>query len=204
VLERLGPAALADARVLPLLMRLSESKRAGHRGAAAVGLGGVAAEGAGGEGVTRVVVDRLLELTRDHPWVAGRAIDALGLVRAEAGGVVTRLVELFDEFEEFDPDEAYDGKHARVCRALEAFRADAAPAAARLVEALRGEIDDEQPPLDVLGVLEAIGPGARAAAPVVRELLERMLGRGGDAEEGPVAVACRKALKSLERVPHED
>jgi hypothetical protein len=175
VLAGLGPSARTapevGERVIPTLLRLTHSPHPGHRAAAAHAIGHV---GKGlDDGSLRPLVDRMLELTEDHPWVAGRAIDALGHLAAEPERVVPRLVELFDNFEEFNPDEAYSGRHARVCRALEGIGPAAAPAVGRLVAELRREVPREEAEgsVDLLLALGAIGPAAAAEAlPLLKQL----------------------------------
>jgi hypothetical protein len=86
-----------------------------------------------------------MEMTHDHNWVAGRAIEALGDLHAMPDVVVPRLIELFDTFEEFDPDEAYGGDHARLCRALATFgpaTAQAIPVLERLAASQDDDDDD--------------------------------------------------------------
>lgn len=148
-------------RVIPILLNLSRSCYFGHRGAAAFALGplGILVD----EPTRAAIVDRLLEMTRDHAGVAGRAIDSLGQIAADATRVVPRLAELFDEFEEFDPDT--NSYHERLCRALECFGPAAAPAVPRLVTALEAYPLDDEAPRHLFRVLSAIGPAAASALP---------------------------------------
>ena len=181
VVVRLGPAVrdspVIGERVVPTLLRVTRSPQPGHRAAAAHAIGYV------GKGLDdasiRQLVKRMLEMTEDHPWVAGRAIGALGDLGAEAGRVVPRLVELFDAFPEFDPDENYGGRHARACRALAGFGPAAAPAVPRLVAGLRRELaeDPSEGCPDLVSTLRAIGPAAAEALPLLQQLNAL---RGGD------------------------
>jgi hypothetical protein len=79
--------------------------------------------------------------------------------------------ELFDGFKEFDPDEAYGGRHARVCRALEGF-GPAATAVPRLVAELRRELSEQEAEgsVDLVSALGAIGPAAAPALPLLKQL----------------------------------
>jgi hypothetical protein len=88
--------------------------------------------------------------------------------------VVPVLVDAFDSFEEFDPDQDEDGDCARVCRALDTFGAQAAPIIPRLERYL-----DE-----LLSRTEA----APSAANAVCRLLASL---------GPIASACLPALERL-------
>jgi hypothetical protein len=174
VLAGLGPSARTapevGERVVPTLLRLTHSPHPGHRAAAAYAIGHVGKDL--GDVSIRPLVDRMLEMTEDHPWVAGRAIDALGRLGAEPERVVPRLVELFDGFKEFDPDEAYGGRHARVCRALEGLGPAAATAVPRLVAELRRELSEQEAEgsVDLVSALGAIGPAAAPALPLLKQL----------------------------------
>jgi hypothetical protein len=182
-LARMGPAARAAKEVgptvIPRLFALSRSPLPGHRAAAALALASCASGDS--PDVIHEVVDRLLALTHDHSWVAGRAIDALGTLHAEPQRCVERLVELFDSFTEFDPDMGYHGAHARVCAALEPFGAEAAPALPLVIRELERElaqpIDQQNWPSDLIGLLRAMGPAAASAAPIVRRLCGGVEGR---------------------------
>ncbi|MBI4816635.1 MAG: hypothetical protein HY791_10270 [Deltaproteobacteria bacterium] len=136
--------------VVPCLLRLSTSSRVGQRGAAAFALGPC---GVGGEHEPAVIA-RLIDLTHDHPWVAGRAIDSLALVPAQES-VLKRLGELLFEFEEFDPDEAYLGQHARITRALCAFGARAESAIPDLLKFVAASVEskDEIEPGNIIRAL---------------------------------------------------
>jgi hypothetical protein len=148
-------------RVIPTLLNLSQSCYLGHRGAAAFALGPLGALVDGP--IHTLIVDRLMAMTHDHAGVAGRAIDSLGQIAADAARVVPRLAELFDEFKEFDPDT--NSYHERLCRALECFGPAAAPAVPRLVTALGAYPLDDEAPRHLFRVLAAIGPAASSALP---------------------------------------
>jgi hypothetical protein len=88
----------------------------------------------------------------------------------EPARVVAALIELIDLFDEFDPDQAYDGPHARIWSALKSFGPEAAPAVPKLIEELR--LQPEGSLAIVLETLTAIGTAARPALTVIRELAE--------------------------------
>jgi hypothetical protein len=88
--------------------------------------------------------------------------------------VIPALLEAFDSFEEYDPDETYDGEHERVCEVLVAFGRASAPVATLLTRYLNEWLDRQEQdkiwPKDVFRVLEAIGPAAALALPVLWRL----------------------------------
>lgn len=106
----------------------------------------------------------------------GIAIEALARFQRFAGRVVPTLIDAFDTFEEYDPDQCYHGDHARVCDALAAFGAQAAPVVPRLVRFLDQWWDqpdsDRTWPNDVFRVLAAIGPAAADALSVLTRFHE--------------------------------
>lgn len=181
------------ARLLPAGMALTRSPRPGHRAAGATVVGALSRDAAAPE-VMRAAVERLLELTSDHPWIAGRAIEWLGHVHARPEVVVPRLIELFDAFEEFDPDEGYGGAHTRVGRALARFGSDAAPAVPRLVRELRQLLadDPDTEPADLVEALGAIGPAARDALPDLERLAAARASRAYDEADAALTVAIRR------------
>jgi hypothetical protein len=180
-------------RLLPAGMALTRSPRPGHRAAGATVVGALSRDGATPD-EARAAVERLLELSSDHPWVAGRAIEMLGHLHAMPRVVVPRLIELFDAFEEFDPDEGYGGSHARVCRALARFGADAAAAVPRLARELRQSIaeDADTEPQDLVQALVAIGPAAAEALPDLERLAAARGSRGYDEPDVTLAAAMRR------------
>lgn len=101
----------------------------------------------------------------------GIAIEALVRFQRFADRVIPTLVEAFDTFEEYDPDQSYHGEHARVCDALTPFGAHAAPIVPRLTRFLDEwwELPDSDRtwPDDVFRVLTAIGPPAASALPAL-------------------------------------
>jgi hypothetical protein len=150
-------------------------------------------------------LQRVLELARPRPprWRTyeshsdyrfgevmherGVAIQSLSRFRRFAERVTPTLIDAFDSFEEYDPDWSYGGEHERVCFALRAFGAEAAPAVPRLARYLdewrdRPEEDREWPKA-VFGLLAAIGPPASKALPA----LERLRARQADSVEAPEA-----------------
>ena len=184
VLARMGPAARmvpgVGPTVIPRLLALSRSPMPGQRAAATHAMACCVA-GDDPQAV-RDVLDRLLELTHDHSWVAATAIDALGTLHVEPGRSVARLVELFDSFEEFDSDMGYGGSHARVCDALSAFGAGAAPALPRVMREMESALaartrDSDEWPADLLKVLEAMGPAAAPALPILQRFRDAFDGR---------------------------
>ena len=146
--------------------------------------------------------DRLLRMTRGDRYEVGEAILAtVKLAPLDAGRVVPRLVELFDEFEEFDPDYQYEGRHERVCRALAAYGPLAAPAVPRVMQYLRDALADPEaePPRDAYELLAAVGTAAAAALPVLWQLRRR--GDEPDDEPEPLdpeLIPLDRALLSLD------
>lgn len=107
--------------------------------------------------------------------IRGSAIDALGYFVAFPDRVLPVLIDAIDTFEEFDPDYQYDGDHARVCWTLQRFGSAASPAVPRMVAYLqwwraagRGGEGPEWPRA-MLQALEAIGPAAKDALPLLEE-----------------------------------
>ena len=138
-----------------------------------------------------VAVEPLLRATRGDSYLAGDAILHLrDVAPLEPERVVSRLIELFDDFEEYDPDYSYDGQHERVCHALTTYGPLAAPAVPRIGQYLRLHLDggtDCDWPKDACETIVAIGPGAGALLPMLMEL------RGDDedldAETSPLDAA---------------
>ena len=98
------------------------------------------------------------------------ALRALGTWGSNPERAIPRLIAAFDDYQEFDPDEQYDGSHVVVCAALAAFGPAAAPAVPALIARLErgpGDIDG-----GVVRTLTAIGPAARAALPDLRARLD--------------------------------
>lgn len=178
IFTRLGSAACTQYpdshRVIPLLLRMLDDDHLGRRAAGATALG-ECSEGADSD-LLNLVVDRLLLLSYDHPWVSGRAIDALGRLAVNADKVVPRLVDLFDSFEEFDPDEGYGGSHSRVCRALKGFGEKAASAIPKMSRVLQdvvaGELDDDCS--DILQLAAHLGPAVSALTPELERYAAKM------------------------------
>lgn len=101
----------------------------------------------------------------------GIAIEALVQFQMFANQVTPTLIEAFDSFEEYDPDQSYHGEHARVCDALAAFGADAASIVPRLIKFLDAWWErpdsDRTWPDDIFRLLVAIGPAAARALPAL-------------------------------------
>ena len=120
---------------------------------------------------------RLLTMTRGDQYEAGGAILAMAkLAPHDADRVVPRLIELFDEFEEYDPDYSYEGEHERVCHALAAYGPLATPAAGRVGDYLRQWHDDPADrdfPRDGFRALAAIGPAAAGLLPLLWAIRRR-------------------------------
>jgi hypothetical protein len=101
-------------------------------------------------------------------YIQGMAISALGEVNYPSPEIVIRLGELFDSFEEFDPDMAYEGDKGRVANAVEKQGALAAPLVPQLINHVKdsfGYVD-----ISVVRALGAIGPKAISALPHLKLL----------------------------------
>lgn len=142
----------------------SYSDHPGRRAAGAYALG-TCASGDRAEVVSQVA-ERLLELTAECSWIAGRAAEALGnLARGRtadfaAAGIdadlaVQRLIEMIDTYEEPDDDVFPDD---RLCGALAAFGPAAAAALPRLrkLEKQRAEVDPGEMTQAVTDAIAAI------------------------------------------------
>jgi hypothetical protein len=104
----------------------------------------------------------------------GTAISALHRFPRSADTVVPVLVDAFDNFEEFGRDQEEDGEHARVCRALSAFGAQAVPIIPRLARYL-DEVSLRtdgawSAPNAVCRLVASLGPPAAPCLPALERL----------------------------------
>lgn len=102
------------------------------------------------------------------------AIGALSHSTRSAQRIVPRLIEAFDRFEEYDPDETYRGEHERICEALSKFGKDAAPALRWIEDYLEAWLQkpqaERETPQDVFGLLASIGGEAIGLAPLLQRI----------------------------------
>ena len=140
-------------------------------------------------GISTGTISAFLEVTRsDDPQRVGYAILSLGRIGLEGNRVVPRLIELLDEFEEYDPDFEMYGKNKRVVNALGGFWAEAASAIPALVKRIwmpeqcydKGGklIERLEPDKSVITLLGEFGPQAREALPLLLGVKEEMIRRG--------------------------
>ena len=110
-------------------------------------------------------VNCLLECTYSKDsWIQGPAITALGNLAEQPERVIPRLIELFDEYEEQDPDYMYESDHDRIATALQQFGPAAKAAIGAIVKHLRRK-DPSDGYWDkvLIKALEAMGPEALPA-----------------------------------------
>lgn len=138
-------------------------------------------------GISTATVSAFLELSRsDDPERVGYAIRSLGRIGLEGNRVVPRLIELLDEFQEFDSDFEMYGKSSRVVDALIGFGAEAAAAIPVLVKRIwapeesydkEGKLVEQmEPDQSVITLLGELG--AHEALPLLRGVKEEMIRRG--------------------------
>jgi hypothetical protein len=112
------------------------------------------------------IVSLASDLTYEYDEVMferGVAISAMRYFGEYADECLPVLVEAMVSFEEFDPDETYNGPLERICHVLDAFGEMAAPVAGALASHL--DDDPEQYPTSILRTLGELGPPAREALP---------------------------------------
>lgn len=104
----------------------------------------------------------------------GRAIDACKYFVNWPDETVPVLSQSLGNFEEYDPDNTYNGGNERVCWVLRDFKSQAVSALPRIIELLEAWLtrqqDDGVYPKDLLGVITAMGPVAQAALPVLHKI----------------------------------
>ena len=93
----------------------------------------------------------------------GAALDAIRYLSDYPDECIPILVDTMTTFEEYDPDESFDGSLSRIARVISHFGPQGAAAARPLVSHLRDE--DEQSPNGILRALAAMGPAAQAILP---------------------------------------
>lgn len=138
--------------------------------------------------------ERLVEAIRHgKDCEPGYAIDAIRPEVLAAEIAVPMLIQLFDTFEEFDPDRAEQGEHARLAEALTRYGSSAVAAVPVLIANL-GNADELNKA--VVRCLGAIGPDAYKAAASLAKAAKRV-GIGNLAtDESYVGQAWRKISPS--------
>ncbi len=137
----------------------------------------------GDTAVTSETISLFLEMTRSSEiGQVGTAIDCLGAIGLESERVVPRLVELLDEYEEYDSDWGWSGgEYARIIAALAGHGAAAKAAIPRLAQLIwskpYGESNSREPNEAVIKLLGKLGPEAREALPGLLEMKAKMQGR---------------------------
>lgn len=149
--------------------------------------------------VTSETVTLFLETTRaSENWRVGMAIECLGNMGLASQQVVPRLVELLDEFEEYDSDWGWaGGPHARIISALAKHGAAAKTAIPKLrlliwsvphhsFTSNNPKVKQSYPDAEVIQLLGSFGSEARDALPDLLEMKTELLRRekinGSDTE----------------------
>lgn len=104
----------------------------------------------------------------------GVAISAMHYLRDYADECLPVLIDAMDTFEEFDPDEMYDGPQGRICTVLASFGPKAAPAANAVVSLL--SFDSDEPLTSILEALAEMGPRAHYVIPKLLAFREKYMG----------------------------
>jgi len=180
-LEQMGPRlAGREAEVIELLLERSTYPDG-------IGLSALASVGR----ADRRALERTIEWAKPHPPLIrhellgetnyeydhamgcrGIGLSALGYFTQFPTEVIPVLLEAFEGFEEYDPDETYNGKYCRICESLKKFGPQAVSAVPRIIRYLEEYLQSssDEYPKDGLQVLRSIGPGAQAALPVLWKL----------------------------------
>jgi hypothetical protein len=142
--------------------------------------------------VTKATVNEFLKVTRSgNKHRTGKAIECLGRIGLDGKRVVPRLIELMDEFVEFDHRE---GAQARVTEALSSFGREAKPAIPALSRHIWMECrmfnsePKKMPDYTVIRLLGTFGPAAKEVLPAL-QLMKKELSREGLAPELVEAIA---------------
>jgi len=104
---------------------------------------------------------------------SGWAIDAMRYLTEYPDECVPILIAALDTFEEYDPDETYDGRHSRVVYALKKFGDKSVDAVLPVARELAKLTADDEAPKAILDYLGSLGPRAGAALPYVEAYRER-------------------------------
>jgi hypothetical protein len=96
----------------------------------------------------------------------GVAIDAMRYLTDYPDECIPVLIDAIDTFEEYDPDECYDGPLGRISEAIGRFGPRAAGDVAVALARHLGDGEDELPRA-ILSAMEAIGPAAAPALPMI-------------------------------------
>lgn len=134
-------------------------------------------------------VTLLLEVTKSNKCEqVGTALSCLGEMRTESERVGPRLIELIDEFEEYDPDWGYHGEYGRIIDALQKLGDAAKPAIPKLAAHIWSKPQDyytkdfklakrSDPNEDVITFLMRYGTEAQEALPALREMKAELIRR---------------------------
>ncbi len=170
--------------------------------------------------VTSPTVTLLLESTQSmNPQHVGTAISCLGEMRVENERVVPRLIELIDEFEEYDSDWEYHGEYGRFIATLENFGDSAKAAIPKLAQHIWSRPLDyytkdftlakrPEPNEDVVKFLARFGHEAREILPALREMKAELIRRrmqeipeeGGQAPQNPEDCCPEYLLKAIAKI----
>lgn len=109
----------------------------------------------------------------------GEAISAMKYFTRYPDECLPILIEAMESYDEYDPDECYDGPLGRISAVVAKFGTSASPAVLPLVKHLNDWPDEM--PRNILTALATIGPPAGAAIPALLALRERLfLNKEGD------------------------
>lgn len=116
-------------------------------------------------------IDCLLECSsREDNYIKALSITALGELAEQPERVIPRLIELFDEYEEGDPDYTYDSDHSRIATALSNYGPAAKEAVPTIISHLRRQEKEDGYDRELLLSLCAMENEALPALPSLEKL----------------------------------